>query len=83
MIEGKMIQLAGRRAAYLVGIAAIGLSLTLPRIRGRMTRRERQLRQIRARLSMRQHRSAQLWPSTKHLPAGTPLVHWRCWRKTL
>ena len=28
MIEGKMIQLAGRRAAYLVGIAAIGLSLT-------------------------------------------------------
>ena len=28
MIEGKMIQLAGRRAASLVGIAAIGLSLT-------------------------------------------------------
>ena len=27
MIEGKMIQLAGRRVAYLVGIAAIGLSL--------------------------------------------------------
>lgn len=28
MIESKMIQLAGRRAASLVGIAAIGLSLT-------------------------------------------------------
>lgn len=28
MIEGKMIQLTGRRAAYLLGIAAIGLSLT-------------------------------------------------------
>ena len=28
MIEGKMMQLAGRRAASLVGIAAIGLSLT-------------------------------------------------------
>lgn len=28
MIEGKMVQLAGRRAAYLLGIAAIGLCLT-------------------------------------------------------
>lgn len=28
MIEGKMMQLTGRRAASLVGIAAIGLSLT-------------------------------------------------------
>lgn len=28
MIEGKMIKLAGRRAVYLLGIAAIGLSLT-------------------------------------------------------
>lgn len=28
MIEGKMIQLAGRRAAYFGGIVAIGLSLT-------------------------------------------------------
>lgn len=28
MIEGKMIQLAARRAAYLVGISALGLSLT-------------------------------------------------------
>lgn len=28
MIKGNMVQLAARRAAYLVGIAAIGLSLT-------------------------------------------------------
>ena len=62
MIEGKMIQLAGRRAAYLVGIAAIGLSLTAAHPGSH---------------------DAPRTPSTKHLPAGTPLVHWRCWRKTL